>query len=191
MWPALFVRFGKVQDHPTRVLSPLHRQEGKNMALRMTNREVNGASVVALDGRVVLGAEGDVLREELQTLVREGKKKIVLKMNNIEYMDSAWLGTLIAAHLNAKSQGVSLKLCHLGSIRKSCKSAGWPQYFRCATPKQSPSPVFQRKRVRLACRYAQLRSLASRLNGLWNQSLTDYFCGSLQSGSSSPLAAVF
>jgi anti-anti-sigma regulatory factor len=32
-------------------------------------------------------------------------------MSNIEYVDSAGLGTLVAAHLNAKS----LKLCHLGS----------------------------------------------------------------------------
>ena len=85
------------------------------MALKMTNREVNGASVLALDGRIVLGAEGDVLREKLQTLVREGKKKIVLNMTNIEYIDSAGLGTLVAAHLTAKSKGASLKLCHLGS----------------------------------------------------------------------------
>ena len=85
------------------------------MALKMTNREVDGASVLALDGRVVLGAEGDALREELQKLVAEGKKKIVLNMNNIEYIDSAGLGTLVAAHLNAKSKGAALKLCHLGS----------------------------------------------------------------------------
>jgi len=84
------------------------------MSLRMTNREVNGASVLALDGRIVLGAEGDALREQLQTLVREGKKKIVINLHNIEYIDSAVLGTLVAAHLNATSQGASLKLCHLG-----------------------------------------------------------------------------
>ena len=85
------------------------------MALKMTNREVDGASVLALDGRVVLGAEGDALREELQKLVAEGKKKIVLNMNNIEYIDGAGLGTLVAAHLNAKSKGAALKLCHLDS----------------------------------------------------------------------------
>ena len=85
------------------------------MALKMTNREVDGASVVALDGRIVMGAEGNALRQELQKLVAEGKKNIVLNMSNIEYVDSAGLGTLVAAHLSAKSQGASLKLCHLGS----------------------------------------------------------------------------
>jgi len=42
-------------------------------------------------------------------------RKLVLNMNNIEYIDSAELGTLIEVHLNAKSQGASLKLCHLRS----------------------------------------------------------------------------
>jgi anti-sigma B factor antagonist len=85
------------------------------MALKMTSREVNGASVLALDGRIVLGPEGDALRQELQAMVRDGKKKIVLNLHNIEYVDSAGLGALVAAHLNAKAQGASLRLCHLGS----------------------------------------------------------------------------
>jgi anti-sigma B factor antagonist len=100
---------------PNRFFSSVHWREGNNMALKMTNREVDGASVVALDGRIVMGAEGDALRQELQKLVAEGKKNIVLNMNNIEYVDSAGLGTLVAAYLSAKSKGASLKLCHLGS----------------------------------------------------------------------------
>jgi anti-sigma B factor antagonist len=105
---------GRFGANPTEVRWRTGRKE-INMALKMTNHEVDGALVVALDGRVVLGAEGDALREELQRLVAEGKKKIVLNMNNIENIDSAGLGTLIAAHLNAKSKGAALKLCHLGS----------------------------------------------------------------------------
>ena len=36
-------------------------------------------------------------------------------MDNIKYIDSAGLGTLIAAHYTAKTQGASLRLSHLGS----------------------------------------------------------------------------
>ncbi len=85
------------------------------MALKMTNREVDGVSVVALDGRIVLGEESTALREKVKGLIGEGKKKIVLNMDNITFIDSAGLGTLVAAHHSAKSQGVGLKLCHLGS----------------------------------------------------------------------------
>jgi len=85
------------------------------VALKMTNREVDGVSVVALDGRIVLGEESNALREKVKGLLAEGKKKIVLNMDNITFIDSAGLGTLVAAHHSAKGQEASLRLCHLGS----------------------------------------------------------------------------
>src|SRR5436190_21108043 len=81
----------------------------------MTYREVNGVSVVALDGRIVLGEESNALREKVKSLIAEGKKKIVLNMDNVTFIDSAGLGTLVAAHHSVKTQGASLRLCHLGS----------------------------------------------------------------------------
>ena len=85
------------------------------MSVTMTNREVDGVCIVALDGRIVLGDESNSLREKLKSLLAEGKKKIVLNMANIKYIDSAGLGTLVAAHLSAKTQGASVRLCHLGN----------------------------------------------------------------------------
>jgi len=38
------------------------------VALKMTYREVNGVSVVALDGRIVLGEESNALREKVKKL---------------------------------------------------------------------------------------------------------------------------
>ena len=85
------------------------------MALKITNSEVDGTSVVALDGRIVLGEESTALREKLKGLIAEGKKQIVLNMDNIKYIDSAGLGILVAAHFSAKTHGASLKLSNLGS----------------------------------------------------------------------------
>jgi anti-sigma B factor antagonist len=96
-------------------LVPLSDEEEINVALKMTNREVEGVSVVALDGRIILGEESNALREKVKSLIAEGKKKIVLNMDNITFIDSAGLGTLVAAHHSAKSQGAALRLCHLGS----------------------------------------------------------------------------
>jgi anti-sigma B factor antagonist len=84
------------------------------MALKITNSETNGTSVVALDGRIVFGQESKSLRENLKGLVAEGKKRIVLNMDNITYIDSTGLGALVAAQLSAKTQGASFKLCNLG-----------------------------------------------------------------------------
>jgi anti-sigma B factor antagonist len=87
---------------------------GTSMSVKMTNSEIDGVSVVELDGRIVLGEESNSLREKLKSLVGAGKKKIVLNMANIRYIDSAGLGTLVAAHVSAKTQGASVRLCHLG-----------------------------------------------------------------------------
>ena len=85
------------------------------MALKLTNREVNGISVVALEGRIVLGEESNALREKVKSLLAGGKKNIVLNMDNVTYIDSAGLGTLVASHHSAKTQGAALKLSNLGS----------------------------------------------------------------------------
>jgi anti-sigma B factor antagonist len=90
-------------------------EEETNMALKITNREVEGVSVVTLDGRIVLGDESNALRVKLKSLIAEGRKQIVLNMDNIKYIDSTGLGILVAAHCSAKTQGASLRLCHLGS----------------------------------------------------------------------------
>jgi anti-sigma B factor antagonist len=84
------------------------------VALKMTNSEVDGTSVVTLDGRIVLGEESQALRQKLKSLIAEGNKKIILNMDNITYIDSAGLGILVAAHVSAKLQGASLILSNLG-----------------------------------------------------------------------------
>jgi anti-sigma B factor antagonist len=85
------------------------------MAVTITNKEIEGVSVVALDGRIVLGEESNSLRERVKNLISEGKKKIVLNMANVRYIDSAGLGILVGAHVSAKNQGAALHLSNLGN----------------------------------------------------------------------------
>jgi anti-sigma B factor antagonist len=85
------------------------------MALKITNREVDGVSVMALDGRIVLGEETNALREKVKGMLAEGKKKLVLNLANVSMIDSAGLGTLVSVHQSANSRGASLRLCNLGS----------------------------------------------------------------------------
>lgn len=85
------------------------------MALKMTSQEVDGVTVVALDGRIVLGEETNSLREKVKGLLGEGKKKLVLDMSKVTLIDSAGLGTLVGVHQSASTRGASLKLCNLGA----------------------------------------------------------------------------
>ena len=88
------------------------------MALRITDRDVNGVKVLDLDGRLVLGDESNVFRERFKALMAAGKKRIVLNLANVTYIDSAGLGTLVATFNNARSQGATMKLANVGSKSK-------------------------------------------------------------------------
>lgn len=85
------------------------------MALKINSREVDGVTVVSLDGRIVLGEETNSLREKVKNLLAEGKQKLVLDMSNVTLIDSAGLGTLVGVHQSASTRGASLRLCNLGA----------------------------------------------------------------------------
>ena len=85
------------------------------MALRMTDRQVGGVDVLDIEGRIVLGEESNAFREKVKGLLAAGKKKIILNLAQVGYIDSAGLGTLVSTFHSARSQGATLKLVSLGS----------------------------------------------------------------------------
>jgi anti-sigma B factor antagonist len=89
-------------------------REVRFMSVEVTIQEVDGVSVAGLNGRIVLGEESWALREAVKGLLAEGKKKVVLDMSKVTYIDSAGLGILVAAYVSAKTQGASIRLCALG-----------------------------------------------------------------------------
>ena len=80
------------------------------MALKMVDKEVGDVTVLEIEGRIVLGEESNAFREQVKSLLAAGKKKIVLNLAQVGYIDSAGLGTLVATFHSARSQGAVLKL---------------------------------------------------------------------------------
>jgi anti-sigma B factor antagonist len=89
--------------------------EVTNLALQIANHKVIGTAVVVLSGRIVLGEESSALRKNVNGLLASGNKKIILNVDKVGYIDSAGLGMLVGMYRDAKLQGASLALCHLGS----------------------------------------------------------------------------
>ncbi len=75
--------------------------------------EKGNVTVIKLSGRITLGS-GDVkLRDKLVEELEKGKKKIVLDLGEVSFMDSAGLGELVAAYTSAKRHGAQVKLSNL------------------------------------------------------------------------------
>ncbi len=83
------------------------------MALSAKVRNVEGVAIVDLNGKITLGENTGILRDELRSLLAKGTKNIVLNMADVGYVDSAGLGELVGAYTTATNQGGSLKLLHL------------------------------------------------------------------------------
>jgi anti-sigma B factor antagonist len=81
----------------------------------MTERDVSDVAVLDIEGRIVLGEESNAFREKVKSLLAAGKKKVILNLANVSYIDSAGLGTLVATFHSARSQGATLKLTNLGA----------------------------------------------------------------------------
>ena len=87
----------------------------KEAAIKMTTstRLVGGVTIVDLSGRIVLGDGSAGLRDLVRDLAREGTKKILLNLGNVDYIDSSGLGELVCAFTSMRNQGGDLKLLNL------------------------------------------------------------------------------
>jgi anti-sigma B factor antagonist len=80
------------------------------MELYIVVKEVGGVTVLSLQGRVTLGDESSQLRSKIKELLQQGKKRLVLDLANVTYIDSAGLGTLVAAYTSARNEGGEIRL---------------------------------------------------------------------------------
>jgi anti-sigma B factor antagonist len=83
------------------------------MALTAKVRKVGEVAIVDLNGKITLGENTGILRDELRSLLSQGTKNVVLNMAGVSYVDSAGLGELVGAYTTATNQGGALKLLHL------------------------------------------------------------------------------
>ena len=61
----------------------------------MRSRVVGDVTVLALSGRMTKDADYGVLKERVGNLVQEGRRKLVLNMAAVTYMDSTCLGEIV------------------------------------------------------------------------------------------------
>ena len=85
------------------------------MALTVTVRKVGNVSIVDINGKITLGENTGMLRDEVRSLLSKGAKNLVLNMAHVGYIDSSGLGELVSAYTTTANQGGSLKLLNLQS----------------------------------------------------------------------------
>jgi anti-sigma B factor antagonist len=81
--------------------------------MTITTREVSHVTIVDINGRITLGDETGNLRDTIRRLIDQGKKKIVLNLANVDYIDSSGVGELVSSYTTVRNAGGELKLLAL------------------------------------------------------------------------------
>jgi anti-sigma B factor antagonist len=80
------------------------------MSFKATTRDVGDVTIIDLDGRITLGEGSNLLRDLVRERLAKGRRKILLNMSTVNYVDSTGLGELVSAYRFIKGEGGELKL---------------------------------------------------------------------------------
>ena len=94
-----------------------------------TTRVREDVSIIDLSGKLI-ASNTAVLYDTVQGLTSRGATKILINMDQLEFMDSSGLGELGKSAKLAASKGVALKLANLGrDVRRTFEAAGYVGQF--------------------------------------------------------------
>jgi len=91
----------------------LSRGRTFSMPLYILEKVVDDVTLLDLRGRIVLGTENVSLRERVNQLVEDGHTRIILNLEQVDYIDSVGLSSLVASFTVARKKGGDLKLLNL------------------------------------------------------------------------------
>lgn len=83
------------------------------MSMKISNRQVDGVTILDLSGRITLGEGSVQLRDAVRDLLSKGQKEILLNLADVNYIDSSGIGELVSAFTTVRNQGGELKLLKL------------------------------------------------------------------------------
>jgi anti-sigma B factor antagonist len=81
--------------------------------LTITERQAGDITILDMSGKVTIGDGSVALRTVIRRLLQEGKKKILLNLAGVGYIDSSGIGELVSSFTTTNNAGGQLKLLNL------------------------------------------------------------------------------
>ena len=81
--------------------------------LNISERQAGDITILDLSGKITIGEGSIALRSTIRRLLEEGKKKILLNLGEIGYVDSSGIGELVSSFTTVNREDGSLKLLNL------------------------------------------------------------------------------
>src|SRR5260370_36977345 len=81
--------------------------------VEVKERQAGDVTILDMSGAVRIGEGRIALRDAIRGLAAVGKKKVLLNLAKVNYVDSSGIGELIANYTTISRQGCQLKLLNL------------------------------------------------------------------------------
>lgn len=82
-------------------------------AMQISQRQIDDVVILDLSGKLVRGVGDELLRETMGRLLGEQRRKVLINLSDISFLDSSGVGELVASKKVADQMGTSLKLMQL------------------------------------------------------------------------------
>jgi anti-sigma B factor antagonist len=85
----------------------------RGAAMQIEERVVDGVTILDLKGKMTLGEGDELLKDKINSLIQQDRKKLLLNLEGVPYIDSAGLGEIVRTYTTVSRQGGKLKLLNL------------------------------------------------------------------------------
>ena len=81
--------------------------------LNIAERQAGDVTVLDMSGKITIGEGSVALRTAVRRLLEEGKKRILLNLAGVSYIDSSGIGELVSSFTAINKENGQLKLLNL------------------------------------------------------------------------------
>jgi anti-sigma B factor antagonist len=81
--------------------------------MQIEERVVSDVTILDLKGKITLGDGDEALKDKINSLVLQNRRRILLNLADVPYIDSAGLGEVVRTYTTVSRQGGQLKLINL------------------------------------------------------------------------------
>lgn len=81
--------------------------------MKLTSREESGVVILEPKGKIMGGPDATLLHDQLHEFIGQNKKKMVIDLSKVEWMNSTGLGILISGLTTLRNNGGELKLARV------------------------------------------------------------------------------
>ena len=81
--------------------------------MQIEERVVGNVTILDLKGKITLGEGDEALKDKINSLIQQDRKKLLLNLADVPYIDSAGLGEIVRTYTTVSRQGGQLKLLNL------------------------------------------------------------------------------